>query len=95
MAQIRFTKPRPALDVESGVNLMEALLAGGLPVASSCRGEGVCGKCRIEIVEGNKNLSKQTDLELFLRDRHSIPKESRVSCQVQVLGDITVNTSYW
>lgn len=74
---------------------MQALLDGGLPVASSCRGDGVCAKCRVEIHEGKKNLSAETQLEKFLRERHSIPKESRVSCQVQVLGDITVSTSYW
>jgi ferredoxin, 2Fe-2S len=74
---------------------MQALLEGGLPVASSCRGDGVCAKCRIEIVEGKKNLSPESELEKFLRERHSIPKDQRVSCQVQILGDITVTTSYW
>lgn len=74
---------------------MQSLLDGGLPVASSCRGDGVCAKCRVEIHEGRKNLSPETELEKFLRERHSIPKDQRVSCQVQVLGDITVSTSYW
>ncbi len=74
---------------------MQSLLTGGLPVASSCRGDGVCGKCRIEIVDGREALSPETDLEKFLVERHSIPKGSRVSCQTQVLGDLTVNASYW
>lgn len=74
---------------------MQALLDAGLPVASSCRGDGVCGKCRIEITEGQKNLSPETDHEKFLRDRFSIPKNQRVSCQTQIEGDITVTTSYW
>lgn len=74
---------------------MQALLAGGLPVASSCRGDGVCAKCRIEIVDGKKNLSPENEREAFLREQHSIPKSQRVSCQTQVLGDITVTTSYW
>ncbi|RYZ72061.1 MAG: (2Fe-2S)-binding protein [Proteobacteria bacterium] len=103
MPKISFTKPRPSatqtggstLEVEAGTNLMEALLAAGLPVASSCRGDGVCAKCRIEIVEGAKNLSPETELETFLRERHSIPKNQRVSCQTQIQGDITVTTSYW
>ena len=95
MPKIRFTKPRPDLEVPLGANLMQALLADGLPVASSCGGDGVCGKCRLEIVEGRERLSPETDLEIFLRERHSIPKGSRVSCQIEVLGDITVNATYW
>jgi 2Fe-2S ferredoxin len=95
MPLIRFRKPRQSLKVEEGANLMKALLAGGLPVASSCRGDGVCAKCRIEIVEGQKNLSPENDLEKFLRERHQVPKEQRISCQTQVHGDITVDTSYW
>jgi 2Fe-2S ferredoxin len=74
---------------------MEALLAGGLPVASSCRGDGVCAKCRVEIVDGKANLSPESDREKFLRERHEIPRKERVSCQVTVEGDITVSTSYW
>lgn len=74
---------------------MQALLDGGLPVASSCKGDGVCAKCRIEIVAGKENLSPENELEAFLRERHSIPRAQRVSCQTQVLGDITVDTTYW
>ena len=95
MPKVRFTKSRPELDVSVAANLMESLLAAGLPVASSCGGDGVCGKCRIEIVEGKEHLSAETELEKFLRERHSVPKGSRVSCQTEVLGDITVNASYW
>ena len=95
MPEIRFQKPRPPLIVEMGVNLMQALLAGGLPVASSCKGDGVCAKCRIEIIDGKQNLSPENEREAFLRERHSIPRNQRVSCQVSVLGDITVTTSYW
>lgn len=74
---------------------MKALLAGGLPVASSCKGDGVCAKCRVTITEGNRNLSAQNEREALLRERHSIEKTQRVSCQVTVEGDVTVDTSYW
>jgi len=78
---------------------MQALLDHGLPVASSCRGDGVCAKCRIEIVSPSaqdpKALSPETDLEKFLRERHQLPSNVRISCQTHVLGDITVDTTYW
>lgn len=95
MPEIRFLKGKPPLLVASGTNLMQALLTGGLPVASSCRGDGVCAKCRIEIVDGQKNLSRENEREAFLRERHGIPRQERVSCQTEVLGDITIDTAYW
>jgi ferredoxin, 2Fe-2S len=95
MPTIRFRKPRAPLQVEAGSNLMQALLTGGLPVASSCGGEGVCAKCRVETVDGADGLSPRTDLERSLAERHQIPANERISCQTCVDGDITVDTGYW
>ncbi|MGE5085987.1 MAG: 2Fe-2S iron-sulfur cluster-binding protein [Bacillota bacterium] len=95
MPVISFKKNRTPLVVENGANLMQALLDGGLPVASSCGGDGVCAKCRIIITAGNENLSLENETEAFLRESKSIPQGTRISCQVQVLGDITVDATYW
>jgi 2Fe-2S ferredoxin len=95
MPIIHFARGRAPVTVEAGANLMNALLATGVPVASSCRGDGVCAKCRIRIVEGARNLSPEGDVEKFLREKFQIPKNERVSCQTLVNGDITVDASYW
>ncbi len=95
MPKISFVKSRPSFDVESGALLMPTLLAQGLPVASSCHGEGVCSKCRIKIVTGAENLSPETDLERTLRKRNRVDDGLRISCQTRVLGDVTADTDYW
>jgi len=95
MPTIKFVKNFPALTVPDGAILMEELLRANLPVASSCHGDGICGKCRIKIIEGAENLSKIGSLEQLLRDRLRVPPEFRISCQTQVLGDITIDTTYW
>ena len=95
MPTIRFVKKHAEIQVESGANLMEQLLLAGLPVASSCHGDGICGKCRIHIVAGAENLSKINSVEELLRDRLQVPKEYRISCQTQVRGDVVIDTSYW
>ncbi len=95
MPKIEFAKNRPPLEVPVGVNLMRALQNADIPVASSCDGDGVCVKCRLQILEGAKNLSPETELEEHLREMHDIPKNERVSCQTQVLGDVKINASYW
>lgn len=92
---IRFVKNYPPIEVPVGANLMQSLLGAGLPVASSCHGDGVCAKCRIEIVAGAENLSRIEPLEQSLIDRLRIPREKRLACQTRVLGDITIDTGYW
>ncbi|MDG0817154.1 (2Fe-2S)-binding protein [Bdellovibrio sp. PAP01] len=74
---------------------MQALLDAGLPVASSCSGDGVCAKCKIQVIEGMRNISPENATESFLRESKGLPGDQRISCQVQVLGDITIDTTYW
>ena len=95
MPFIRFKKSKPEIEVASGANLMKSLLAAGLPVASSCNSDGVCGKCGIRIVEGMENLSEPNSTELFLKEKNNIRKEFRISCQTLVLGDILIDAGYW
>ena len=95
MPIVRFRKNRPPIIVASGTLLMHALLDNGVPVASSCRGDGVCAKCRIEIVHGLENLGLENSTEAFLRERHGLQKNERISCQTAVIGDITIDTPYW
>lgn len=95
MPQIRFVKDLPEITVENGAVLMEALLKAGLPVASSCHGDGICARCRITIIAGMENLSQINPVEQILRDRLKIAREIRISCQTKVLGDITIDASYW
>jgi len=95
MVKISFVKQRAPFMVAKGSNLMRSLVEQGLPVATSCQGEGICTKCRVEIVEGRENLSKINEQEESQREVHDIPREQRLSCQTKVLGDIVVDTGYW
>lgn len=95
MPMISFLKDHPSIEVSMGANLMESLLDADLPVASSCGGEAVCSKCRIQIIKGEENLSEETDLELDLKEANDIDSDYRISCQTRVLGDVTVDAPYW
>jgi 2Fe-2S ferredoxin len=75
---------------------MEALLAMGLPVASSCRGDGVCTKCRLRVRELEDGaVSKITAFEHGLLDRIAADEDERISCQTEVHGLIEVDADYW
>jgi ferredoxin, 2Fe-2S len=96
MPKIDFAKKnRSSFIVEEGSKLMQALLAQNVPVASSCHGEGVCSKCRIQIIQGKENLSEPNETEKFLLERNQISAGQRISCQTQVFGDIVIDTGYW
>lgn len=101
IASIRFLKPDLQSSfgeavVESGSTLMDALLKIGLPVASSCRGDGVCTKCRLRVRELEPGAaSSPTDFERGLLDRIAADNDERISCQTEVLGPIEVDADYW
>lgn len=96
MPIISFSKVnRASLQVDRGENLMQALLKGGVPVASSCHGDGICAKCRLQVAQGFENLSVPNDTELFLREKFQLAPNQRISCQTLVNGDIEIDASYW
>lgn len=95
MPVIVLHKTQKQISVSAGANLMDALLEHQIPVASSCGGDGVCGKCRIQILKGENHLTPANETEAFLAETNSLKKNERISCQTQILGDIEIDTSYW
>lgn len=79
--------------VEKGANLFKALKDAELPIASSCKGDGVCGKCVVRVDHGT--LAVPTALELTLIDKYKLDKNQRISCQCAVTSDLKISTTYW
>ncbi len=92
MPKIHLPQKNLTLEVASGAPLMESLLAAGVPVASSCLGDGICGKCRVHVVG---TVTAATPLENETLKRNSADANKRLSCQIKVQEDIKVTTSYW
>lgn len=95
MPQISFVKNKAPIDLPEGVVLMEALLAHGVPVASSCKGDGICGKCRMRIVTGAELLPAKSAAEIAVLEKNLADVSERLSCQIQVFEDLKVDTGYW
>jgi 2Fe-2S ferredoxin len=92
MPKISVPQKQMTLDVADSVNLMTVLIESGLPVASSCLGEGVCSMCRVKI-EGSVAPAERIEVDC-LRRNNAEPNE-RLSCQIKVTSDIVVTTRYW
>ncbi len=92
MPKITIPQKNKVLQASAGMNLMQALRKENIPVASSCLGDGICGKCRM-IVEGP--VADPKSLELTTLHRNEIPEPERLSCQIQIEGDLILTTTYW
>ncbi len=74
---------------------MKNLIENNIPVASSCGGEAVCGKCQVQIIKGRDNLSTPGVDEARLLESLKLPSDIRISCQVFVHDTAEITTDYW
>ena len=102
MPKVVFVNEKKEIEVPAGANLREeAKKAGinvywGLSKYLNCFGHGTCGTCKVLITKGMENLSPKTRMERFTLWRMlssiGVEEEMRLSCQVQVNGDCTIET---
>jgi ferredoxin len=85
--RVKITNDGNELTVEWDANLMEALKAAGYGLMASCGGTGVCGTCRVKIIEG---LDEPTPAQLGPL-KGDLRKEGWVlSCQTQVKDNLVI-----
>ena len=106
MPKVVFVNEKQEIDVPAGSNLREAARQAGISLYKgldrylNCRGLGLCGTCRVLVKKGMENLSPRTLMERINFNTHPLTMfarighedEMRLSCQVKVNGDCTVQT---
>ena len=107
MPKVTFVNEKIELEVQQGANLRaEARKAGikiykGIDRFLNCRGLGLCGTCKVLVKKGMENLNALTLMEKVNRNLHPLgmlasighEDELRLSCQVKVNGDCTIETT--
>jgi len=97
MATITFVEENESTFTMEGANLRLKAKENNIDVytnwgkLTNCGGYGQCGKCIVEIVEGEENLSPKTEVEN--RRLRKKPKNYRLACQTLVNGDVSVKTT--
>lgn len=79
------TLPVDELCAPSEATLLDAIRHVGLPLGQSCRGEGVCRSCAVDILAGDELLGPRTAIEL--RGRRGAPASPpgvRLACQARL-----------
>lgn len=80
-----FQPQNRTVTVADGESLIRAAMEAGVHINASCGGEGVCGKCRVIIEQGE--VAGGISERLKPEDRE---KGYRLACRSTVTGDITV-----
>jgi uncharacterized 2Fe-2S/4Fe-4S cluster protein (DUF4445 family) len=83
--KVTFLPHDRTIDVPIGESLIRAAMAAGVHVNASCGGEGVCGKCRVQIEDG--------EVEGGITERLSaadLEKGYRLACLSNLTSDVTV-----
>ena len=75
------------ITVDWNANLLEALKAAGYGMMAACGGAGVCGTCRVRIIEG---LDEPTPAQLGPLKGKLREEGWVLSCQTQVKNDLVI-----
>jgi ferredoxin len=57
-----------------------------VPVGFPCRGEGVCGRCTVEVIAGVENLAPPRERERALLAHIGAGATMRLACFAEVIG---------
>ncbi len=85
LCHVEFIPDRKVGTVTSGQTIMDAAKNAGVYLASVCGGDGVCGKCRVIVLDGQVNMNPNSFLSLS-----EIKSGYVIACQTLVLSDIHV-----
>jgi ferredoxin len=92
---IRFVPSQREVRVPIGTSLLEAARQAGLPVAQSCTGGAVCGRCGLRVLAGGDGLPPESAGERRAKQRNRIDGGLRLSCLLRLEQDLTVTAPYW
>ena len=86
MPRVIFADEGKAADVPEGKTLLACALDMGLNISHVCGGDGACGTCRVEVIQGWDNMTPPTPDETY----KELEEPYRLSCQCKLLGDVIV-----
>ena len=73
------------IEVNAGQSIIRAAMEAGVHINASCGGDGVCGKCRVLVEQGDVQGGISEYLSTEDRD-----KGYRLACKSQAAGDVVI-----
>ncbi len=89
MPRVTFADVEKSGVFAAGDTLLRCALALDVKISRVCGGDGACGTCRIEIIEGWDQLTSPTPDETY----KEMEPPYRLSCQSKLIGDVIVKVA--
>ena len=83
--RVRFEPEGKTVEVRRGATLLDAARAAGVLVSSICGGDGICGRCRVQILSGSVDAEPTA-----LLSRKEIREGFTLACQTRVIGNVVI-----
>ena len=83
--RVTFHPDGVAIDVERGATLLDAARRAGVLIASICGGDGICGRCRVQVRSGAVDADPTA-----LLTREEIQQGYVLACQTRAVDDVEV-----
>jgi uncharacterized 2Fe-2S/4Fe-4S cluster protein (DUF4445 family) len=83
--KILFMPFNVSVDVPAGTKILEAAKKENLPLKASCGGQGTCGDCVVQILDGSYTAKSSAALS-----NHLISEGYALACQTEVNDNLTV-----
>src|ERR1700712_3657307 len=79
-----------SFEVDAGKKLVLAVEDAGIDIMHRCGGNARCTTCRVQVIAGDLGPMTETGRDRLARAQ-SFGPDIRLSCQVHITGDLTVN----
>lgn len=89
MPRVTFEDQKKTGEFPAGKTLLSAAIEMGVVISHVCGGDGACGTCRVEVVQGAEHLTPPTPDETY----KEIEPPHRLSCQSKLIGDVVVKVA--
>ena len=86
---IKIINLEKTIHAQKGELLADKILECGIDLSVYCQKKALCGKCFIEILEGN--LPPLDEIEDFLLRKNRLSQSHRLACRYKITGDLSIN----
>ena len=87
--QVDFEPLGRRLRVGRGNSILTAAQQAGVGLVSICGGKGTCGRCKVQVLEGQLSPLSETEAKTLNPD--DVARGYRLACQAEILSDLKVH----
>ncbi len=88
ICRVRLEPSGKIISAPAHSNLARVIQQAGFPLSTWCRFRGLCGRCVVEIIEGDQPPLQEK--EIFFQKKRQWPRSFRLACLFPLQGDVVL-----